>query len=208
MALILEKGYDAVTVEDVTNRADLGRTTFYLHYRDKEELLLESIDATANDLKAQVDLMRSARAGGLPQPRPVHLAFRHAAENATLYRIILMGEGATKTASFLRRFISDSAAEYLGVWATRLSTGDPSTSISQVEPTRLRLISDYFASSLLGFLTWWLEADMPNTPEEMADFFIQIFFLGARQFISEPALTSSRNASAAASGWSLPPEPP
>lgn len=32
-SLILEKGYDAVTVEDITDRADLGRTTFYLHYK-------------------------------------------------------------------------------------------------------------------------------------------------------------------------------
>lgn len=39
-SLILEKGYDAVTVEDITDRADLGRTTFYLHYKDKEELLI------------------------------------------------------------------------------------------------------------------------------------------------------------------------
>ena len=53
-ALILEKGYDAVTIEDITGRADLGRTTFYLHYRDKEELLLEAIDSIANDLIARL----------------------------------------------------------------------------------------------------------------------------------------------------------
>ena len=36
LALILEKGYDSITVEDITGRADLGRTTFYLHYRDRK----------------------------------------------------------------------------------------------------------------------------------------------------------------------------
>ena len=38
LALIMEEGYDAVTIEEITDRADLGRTTFYLHYRDKEDL--------------------------------------------------------------------------------------------------------------------------------------------------------------------------
>lgn len=206
MTLILEKGYDAVTVEDVTNRADLGRTTFYLHYRDKEELLLESIDAIANDLKAQVDLMRSKIAEGIPQPRPVHLAFRHAAENATLYRIILKGEGATKTSTFLRRFISDSATEYLSTWIERPEDKGPHAP-PKLPPARLRLVADYFASALLGFLTWWLESDMPNSPEEMADFFSQIFFQGARHILNAPPLTSDRNPSEAASEPFLPPEP-
>ena len=49
MKLVAEKGYDSVTIEDITETAELGRTTFYLHYRDKEELLLESIDAIATN---------------------------------------------------------------------------------------------------------------------------------------------------------------
>ncbi len=54
MSLILEKGYDAVTIEDITTRADTGRTTFYLHYRDKEELLLESINEVVDGLFTQI----------------------------------------------------------------------------------------------------------------------------------------------------------
>ena len=54
-ALILEKGYDAVTIEHITERADLGRTTFYLHYRDKEDLLLEAIDTIAAELIARIE---------------------------------------------------------------------------------------------------------------------------------------------------------
>ena len=52
--LILEKGYDTVTIEEITDRANLGRTTFYLHYKDKEQLLLESINSIANDLLQQI----------------------------------------------------------------------------------------------------------------------------------------------------------
>ena len=53
ISLILEKGYDAVTIEEITDRADLGRTTFYLHFRDKEELLMNAIDTMIEDFLAQ-----------------------------------------------------------------------------------------------------------------------------------------------------------
>jgi AcrR family transcriptional regulator len=177
MSLILEKGYDAVTVEDITSRADLGRTTFYLHYKDKEELLLESIDAIANDLKAQVDLLGSARGQTDGQPRPIHMAFHHAAENADLYRIILQGEGATKTATRLRRIISSGVIEFLQARAQN-TTGGPSN------PTMLQMVADYFASALLGYMTWWLEEGTPYPPDEMADRFLDLFFNGAREMLA------------------------
>ena len=179
MALILEKGYDAVTVEDITTRADLGRTTFYLHYKDKEELLVESLDAIANDLKAQVDLLGGARAIGDVQPRPIHLAFHHAAEHADLYRIILSGEGATKAATRLRQIISEGAQEFLAARIEKVQPG--------VQPRyELGMVANYFASALLGFLTWWLETGALQPPDEMADFFLELFFNGAKESLSIP----------------------
>ena len=41
LELIKEKGYDAISIEEITERANVGRATFYLHYKDKEDLLLE-----------------------------------------------------------------------------------------------------------------------------------------------------------------------
>ena len=54
LSLILEQGYESVTIEEITDRADVGRTTFYLHYRDKEELLLECINGAVDDLVEEV----------------------------------------------------------------------------------------------------------------------------------------------------------
>ena len=96
MSLTLERGYEAVTVEEITQRADVGRTTFYLHYKDKEDLLVESVDTAINDLVEQIsDLPVSSWAipydSHAPQdtPRsPILLVFQHASDNADLYRII------------------------------------------------------------------------------------------------------------------------
>jgi AcrR family transcriptional regulator len=177
MEMILQKGYDAVTIEDITERADLGRTTFYLHYQDKEELLLESIDEIATDLKDQVDLLGGARRIDGPQPRPIHLAFHHAAEHADLYRIILSGEGATKASTRLRHIISDGALEFLSARLESLKPG-------KKPAVELKLVSDYFASALLGFLTWWLEEGAPYDPDQMADLFLQMFFQGAQSILN------------------------
>lgn len=176
MALILERGYDAVTIEDITERADLGRTTFYLHYRDKEELLVESVEAIARELKAQVDQIDYLLVEeGRPRPRPLAVAFRHADENRDLYRIILKGEGGGRAARRIRDVIDEAAAEF---FTTRMRTLiDGETDIP------MPVVAGYFASAMLGFMTWWLEKELPYSGDEAADLFTAMFFQGARQIM-------------------------
>ena len=188
LSLILEKGYDAVTIEEITERADLGRTTFYLHYRDKEELLLESIDALVDDLLqaiAQVPL--SAWKPGIEASphseeglqTPILFIFEHAARHADLYRIILRGEGRSKATDRLREIILRAARSFIEV---RLARERPS--IRPLVP--LEVFTNYFAGALLGSLTWWLESDLPYPPQQMAEMFERLFFQGARQALGLP----------------------
>src|SRR5688572_15174255 len=53
LELIKKKGYDAISIEEITECANVGRATFYLHYKDKEDLLLEEFSEMANE-KVQV----------------------------------------------------------------------------------------------------------------------------------------------------------
>jgi AcrR family transcriptional regulator len=189
LSLILEKGYAAVTIEEITERADLGRTTFYLHYKDKEELLLESIEAIANDLKAQIMSVLPSRSNPAPRgefdgsaPREaILLVFQHAAENANLYRIILSGQGASKAPIRIRDIIDYTTLDYFKERV--LSAGfNPDPHVP------LEIVATYFAGSLLSMLTWWLEKNMPYSAEEMADMFAKIFFRGSREILGVPPL--------------------
>src|SRR3954469_23951916 len=54
LALVLEKGYEAVTVQDVLDRADVGRATFYAHFRDKDDLLISGADELRESLRLQM----------------------------------------------------------------------------------------------------------------------------------------------------------
>ncbi len=169
LALVLEKGYDDVTVEAITERADLGRTTFYLHYRDKEDLLLESIRELIDDL---VDHIRVSEAP------PILLAFQHAADNADLYRVILRGEGAYKARERLRRTIIQTIE---GLFSEYLHAKP------EIEQHRIQaavpfeILANYFSGSLLGLLTWWLEEERPYSSEEMTEVFRRMFMNGARE---------------------------
>jgi AcrR family transcriptional regulator len=190
MALILKKGYDAVTIEDVTGYADLGRTTFYLHYKDKEELLLESIETITDELKSQIGLPdlnlppeQTAGKKPLDPLTAIEMVFRHAGENATLYRVILNGGAAQKALSRLQDIISEAAQMF---FQRRLQH-----QAAPVPQYPQGIILNYFSSSMLGLLNWWLEQNLPYSPEVMAEAFVSLFFRGANQALgltsTEPA---------------------
>lgn len=185
-ALILEKGYDAVKIEDITERADLGRTTFYLHYKDKDELLVESINTIADELIARlppaayeiaqatddVPSQKGFDANGIITD-PILVVFEHAAEQAQLYQIILRGEGARQTQMRLREIISQKAGEIIG---ERIRSGKQTAEMR----VPVAVFANYLAGSLMAMVTWWLEANMPYPPEEMSRMYRQMFFRGGR----------------------------
>src|SRR5512143_953809 len=64
LSLIVEKGYDAVTVEDICQRADVGRSTFYAHFTSKEDLHRRGLESLRRELE---DAQASARAVSGPE---------------------------------------------------------------------------------------------------------------------------------------------
>jgi len=82
VTLILERGWDAVSVRDVCEKADVGRSTFYVHFADKENLLLSGFD----DLHAQMDDIRNGAAGAFGFIEPLVI---HAAEHKDLLQAML-----------------------------------------------------------------------------------------------------------------------
>jgi AcrR family transcriptional regulator len=178
--LILELGYDAITIEQITDRADLGRTTFYLHYRDKEDLLLESIETIADDLRNQVEQYIQDQVNAPFPPNPILLIFQHAALHAPLYRIILRGGAANSVLSRIREMISDAALEF---FQQRFSSLKNPPDLAPGIPTEVTVHA--FAASLLGLMTWWLEQGMHYTPEQISVYFRDLFFNGALDVLGD-----------------------
>jgi AcrR family transcriptional regulator len=180
ISLILEKGYDSVTIEEITNRADLGRTTFYLHYRDKEELLLQAIDSIVEDFIAKHaadldrDLSPALTAKSLQanlDERILFHVFEHARENADLYKVMLRGEGSSKTTERMRVLISEEAVKRL--------QNRPMVGLK----VPLNFFGAYFAGALIEVVTWWLENDQPYDVKSTVAYFQQLFIFGAMDAI-------------------------
>lgn len=189
LALIGEKDYDEITVEELTARADLGRATFYLHYRDKDDLLLDyftTFAASQVEQFSQLPLSILSRAAGGETAggtapvsddapiRPILQVFRHAAENAPLYRIALRGGGSGRVAAELHRIVIAAIDDMLQSKVRNEWQG----LVIQVD---IELLVHMFVGAFLACLTWWLERGAPETPEEIARQFRTLLFPGMRR---------------------------
>src|SRR5579863_9077562 len=85
MALIEERGYEPISIQDITDRANVSRTTFYLHFRDKDDLLFTTMEELYDNLVEHVHiapLREASDINGMVDSSD----FRHVAEYAKFYR--------------------------------------------------------------------------------------------------------------------------
>src|SRR5947209_16924515 len=85
IALTLEKGYEAVTIRDITERADIGYATFFRHYRDKDDLLQDVMDVVLAEL---IELLCPTMPGDDPTTIGV-LLFRRIQQQSEMVRVLL-----------------------------------------------------------------------------------------------------------------------
>lgn len=158
MQLILERGYDSLTVQEITDQANLGRATFYLHYKDKEELLISSVTETVDEVIQELDLSpQNLLTGARP---PSLIMFEHAQANNSLYRVLLTANGMGRLVSKLRNHLAQVIRPAIEGMLVAL---DANTIAVPIE-----IVVQHVAGSQLAMLTWWLEQDMPYSPAEMA----------------------------------------
>ena len=158
IALIEEKDYAEITVQDIADRANVNRVTFYLHYRDKQDLLENSVAAILDNMVSKITPMTWDRFRLDIPPEGLVLVYRYIAENARFYRIILGKNGIPFLVARLREYLAE-----LTVQRYRLVMPP-----DRPGPVPLEIIAHYAAGSLIGLITWWLENDMPVPPEEFA----------------------------------------
>jgi AcrR family transcriptional regulator len=189
MELIKEKGYDAISVEQITQRANLGRTTFYLHYKDKEDLLVDEFSELANErARTLSEIPFSAWLPDLENPEhtienkpsePFLMVFQHVANNADIYRILLQNEKSDRILERIRKIITQAITEFM---QTKVEN-DPIPLLLEVP---IDLLAAYFSGALLSCVDWWLEQGSEYSPEEMTRMFQRLFFPGARTILGMP----------------------
>ncbi|GAB4448951.1 MAG: TetR/AcrR family transcriptional regulator [Chloroflexi bacterium OHK40] len=161
IALIRERGYDPITVQDIVDRANVGRTTFYLHYTSKDDLFLHCHDAILGQfqLSPHTHLAKAALVGPEP-PEAMTRAFQHLVEARALLTPILQG----KDSLIILRRIRDRSAEEIAAHL-RNAYGEAESRIP------LDLLASYLAGAQIALIQWWLEKRPPHSAEQLAQSF-------------------------------------
>src|SRR5512140_2016784 len=115
LELVLQKPYEAITIQDITNRADTARITFYRHYRDKEELLVDCLEGLYHELIQYLPEMSIERVSDPTAPPPIMLLYQYLDANFLLYRTLLSGSVAALVDRRLRQYIADAVVEAIRV---------------------------------------------------------------------------------------------
>ncbi len=162
-SLIIERCYERITIADITEQANLGRTTFYLHYRDKEHLLQESIKTLLHDMHLDVEpeteklctySMVSVR------------IFQHVARRRQLYQAMLKEAGPTRTIEdVMRTYFTELCQRFLPESPLKMKNSSLVSS---------EILAVHAAGSLLGLLSWWLKQDVPLSAENMGAVYCQL----------------------------------
>lgn len=162
--LIEERGYDKITVQDITERATLNRATFYLHYRDKLDLLYQSSKEILNDLVSSINVTfdDKIKFDFLKDENEPHDTFMHLFEqislNNKLYKVFLTEKDIPYFSSGLKEIIIDFVSNGINA----MEPDDKKLTVPREMAVR------YFAAAFLDVFVWWLENDMPYSPKFMA----------------------------------------
>ncbi|MCI9494687.1 MULTISPECIES: TetR/AcrR family transcriptional regulator [Adlercreutzia] len=173
IALIEERGLDAITVNDLCERADLNRGTFYNHFHDKENLLT----ALENEVLAEVALLQARmqsvtlgdmlafRVAGRPVPVLVDL-FEYLRGESDFLRAVLGSGGDVRFGPRLREAVCENLVQ--NILHEKYRT-NPTPFVCYYVA--------FYASAYLGIIARWVENGCPETPEEMARIAMRLLFI-------------------------------
>ena len=157
VALMHEKPFESITVQDVLDRAHVGRSTFYSHYSDKDDLLMSDVD----EFFERVSMGLSARGDTSDRVFPVKEFFSHIAE-AQQFLNALSSSGKLEANMELARGHFARGIE------RRLSELPRGQAISENERGAIAFAH---AGALLSLMKWWVDRGMKQSPAEMDELF-------------------------------------
>ncbi len=170
-SLILEKSYDQITVQDILERADVGRATLYAHFRDKDDLMMSRfLEARASLRGHLAGFLRDDAADSLDVIRAL---FTHAAEHRAEYRTLVGSRSGGAILALVRKELTKVVREHFAevIATSRLRP-----------PVTLDFAATYVVSAFVALLTQWLDNPRAQSADDMAEMF---------QRMTQPAVSAA-----------------
>ncbi len=170
IGLTIEKGFGAVTVQDIVKRAGINRATFYRHYQDKFDLLDQYAEAVYQLPDNVPDPASPAGEDATVEKMVPGVArlLDHVRRHAEFFRVMLGTNGDPAFVAKIRLYIQK-----------RIRRSLPAALLSDENAADLYL--SYVSSGAVGVLSWWLEHEMPYSPEQLAAILYRFIVAGLTQ---------------------------
>src|SRR5678815_990965 len=164
VALMQEKPFDTITVQDVLDRANVSRSTFYTHYSDRDDLLMSD----AEEFFEAISRALSQHDDKSDRVFPVQEFFTHLADVQPFFKALVKSGKFQENMELARGHFARGIER-------RLAELPRSRSIP---PHELPAIAFTHAGALLSLLTWWLDRGMRESPAEMDQLFHRMVWNG------------------------------
>jgi AcrR family transcriptional regulator len=174
VSLILERGYEHISVQDILDRADIGRSTFYAHYRDKDQLLLSGFDEAFAALAAEIPPPEPSGSRQGDFLEPARVLFAHAEGHRQLWKALVGKPGA----ELVLRYLRDNLTALLEPHLRGQVTDTPHDEV------KLAAAVQYTVNGLIGILVWWCESNAPYSAEEVYIIFKRLTTHGVKRFLA------------------------
>jgi AcrR family transcriptional regulator len=172
--LLPEHNYNTITIQEIVDRANVVRTTFYVHFRDKDELFLSCHEAMVNEFRigslhplSEEELLTSK------VPAASAAAFQHLDDARGLLYDLFQGQDSQL---ILRRIRESRAQEIESALRTAFVESN-----SKIPPD---ILANYLAGAQLALIQWWLEKRQPYSFEDITQIFHRLQRAAIREALS------------------------
>jgi len=166
-----EKGFDAITIQDIADHAIMNRATFYLHYYDKHDLLdklTEEVFEELSQLIKPTSYIENNEVLILKLEKMIQSIFENIGRHIQFYQVMLGENGIYGVNNKIQLIIKNSFKREFSL--LHLHEGNLSMPMD--------LLVEFMASALMGMIRWWVLNDQIYSPKHMSKNLVQIITKG------------------------------
>lgn len=163
IALVLEKGFKNITIQDVTDRADIGYRTYFRHYSGLEELAISVAQTKLDEIYEVLELSQPLEDASAPvaaTSQSGEVLFQYIQENQKILRILLLDNNLRFVLDPIMKMAREKSEEVLN----RVLEPNIATSIA----------ANHLIAAVFALMRWWLENDMSHSPAQMGEIYANL----------------------------------
>jgi AcrR family transcriptional regulator len=171
IALMQQKPFETITIQDVLDRAHVSRSTFYTHYSDKDDLLMSD----AEEFFESLSMALSSHGEKSTRVFPVREFFAHLSDVQPFFKALVKSGKFQENMELARGHFARGIERRL----CELPQG------KAIPANQLPAIAFAHAGALLSLLAWWLDRGMRESPADMDDLFHRMIWKGVSTAYTE-----------------------